>query len=285
MTKKIKIEKAKCSPTAEEKDYTCYSDEALNKMKNLWNARHPDVKIKFTEPKDIWNSLRNNMSNVCNIETCWLRQNFMKDDTTKFLMAYTFAPEAPKSWKKNPYEWLTSLDIERVMKQYEKKYRCFEFIGPSPIDFDEHLLYGECVWEELCKFNLEELLNKGKNKIGVIFNLDPHYKEGSHWVSLFINIKAGYIFYFDSNGEKIPNEIMILVNRIINQSNKINISLKFYQNHPFEHQKSNTECGMYSLYLIINLLRDCKSYKAFMTKRVPDAEMKKLRNEYFNHSE
>ena len=86
-----KDQKAKCSPSAEEKDYTCYSDNALNKMKTLWNARHPDVKIMSTEPRDIWNTLRDNMSNVCNVETCWLRQNFMKDDTTKSLMAYTFA--------------------------------------------------------------------------------------------------------------------------------------------------------------------------------------------------
>jgi len=285
MTKKEQTKKAKCSPTAEEKDYTCYSDEALNKMKTLWNARHPDVKITATEPRVIWNTLKNNMSNICNVETCWLRQNFMKDESTKSLMAYTFAPQAPKTWKKDPYEWLTSLDIERVMKQYEKKYKCFEFMGPSPIDFDKHLLYNECVWEELCKFSLSKLIKKGKNKIGIIFNLDPHYENGSHWVSIFVNVRAGYIFYFDSNGDAIPDEIMELVNRITTQADALGISMKFYENHPFEHQKSNTECGMYSLYLIINLLKDCKSYKAFMTKRVPDAEMKKLRNKYFNHSD
>jgi len=279
-----KDQKAKCSPSAEEKDYTCYSHDALNKMKTLWNARHPDVKITATEPRDIWNTLRDNMSNVCNVETCWLRQNFMKDDTTKSLMAYTFAPESPTSWEKDPYEWLTSLDIERVMKQYEKKYKCFEFIGPSPIDFDTHRLYGECIWEELCKLNLKKLIKKGKNKIGIIFNLDPHYEEGSHWVSMFINIKEGYVFYFDSNGDPIPDEIMKLVDRVIKQAEEINISMNFYQNHPFEHQKSNTECGMFSLYLIITLLRDCKGFKEFMNKRVPDAKMKKLRNEYFNRS-
>ena len=42
------------------------------------------------------------------------------------------------------------------MKQYENTYKCFEFIGPSPIDYDQHLSYGECVWEELCKFSLKE---------------------------------------------------------------------------------------------------------------------------------
>ena len=49
----------------------------------------------------------------------------------------------------------TNIDILNVMKQYEHIYPNFEFIGPSPIDYDTHLSYGECVWEELCKFNLQ----------------------------------------------------------------------------------------------------------------------------------
>ena len=45
------------------------------------------------------------------------------------------------------------------------------------------------MWEELCKFSLKKQLSKGKQKTGIIFNTDPHYKEGSHWISLFINIQ------------------------------------------------------------------------------------------------
>jgi hypothetical protein len=145
------------------------------------------------------------------------------------------------------------------MKQFEKKYKCFEFIGPSPIDFDSHMLYNECVWEELCHFDLKTLLSKGKNKIGVIFNTDPHYKDGSHWISLFIHVKKGYIFYFDSNGNPVPKEIKVLVDRVIAQAKTMDISLVFDQNYPMEHQYSNTECGMYSLYFIIQLLRETQN--------------------------
>ena len=62
------------------------------------------------------------------------------------------------------------------MKQYEKTYKCFEFIGPSPIDYDKHIAYGECVWEELCEFSLAKTISEGTTKIGIIFNLDPHNK-------------------------------------------------------------------------------------------------------------
>jgi len=186
------IKRAKCSAATDDKEvktYSCYSDDALLKMKSLWNARHPDVLIESDNPKQIWTALKDNMKNVCDIETCWLRQKFISHKLDKELVSYTFAPDAPNSWKKNPTEWLTSVDIEKVMKQFENRYKCFDFIGPSPIDFDKHMLYGECVWEELCKFNLKSLIKKGKSKIGIIFNLDPHYLEGSHWVSMFINTK------------------------------------------------------------------------------------------------
>ena len=30
----------------------------------------------------------------------------------------------------------------RSYEQYEKTYKCFEFLGPSPIDYDTHKMYG-----------------------------------------------------------------------------------------------------------------------------------------------
>lgn len=276
------MKKAICSPTNKKKSYTCYTDEALDRMKDLWNARHPDAKILSQQPREIWETLRDNMADVCNIETCWLRQQFIANKLTADLTTYTFAPTAPKVWHTNINEWLTSVDIERVMKQYEKKYKHFDFIGPSPIDFDKRVLYDECVWSELCNFDLAKLLRRGKTKIGVVFNVDPHYLEGSHWISLFINVPKGYIFFFDSNGERVPKQIKHLVTRIQEQARALNIDLKFEQNHPTRHQMGDTECGMYSLYLIIQLLTENKTPQHFMKQNVTDDEMEHLRKKYFN---
>ena len=93
--------------------------------------------------------------------------------------------------------------IKKPVNQYEKKYKCFHFIGPSPIDYDSKIAGNKCVWEELCKFDLEKQIEKGKNKIGIIFNLDKHYQSGSHWVSLFVDLrdkKKPTIEYFNSSG-------------------------------------------------------------------------------------
>lgn len=262
--------------------HTCYSNSSLEYMKEYWNKRHPDLVIKTNNPKEIWKSLKTYMNNVCDRESCWLKQNFIKDNLNRELSHSTFAPQSPSTWKRNKNQWLTSLDIDRVMKQYEEAYKYFEFIGPSPIDFDSHQKYNECVWEELCKFDLSHYINRGKTKIGIIFNTDPHYKEGSHWISLFINIKDNYIFYFDSNGDEVPIEIKNLIDRIKRQATQLNINFKVLDNYGIEHQRGNSECGMYSLYFIIQLLTENKSPNFFLNERIKDEEMEKLRNKYFN---
>ena len=193
-----------------------------------------------------------------------------------------FRPFSPKSWKKKPYEWLSSIDIMKVMSQYEKKYNNFVFIGPSPIDFDDKKLFGTCVWEKLCKFNLKKYIENNKSKIGIILNLDPHYKGGSHWVALFVDLEKKFIFYFDSNGDKIPKRIYILVNKIIKQGNNLNINLKYMSNEGKEHQMKDGQCGMYSLYFIIELLKGIKKPEYFKNYRIKDEEMRDYRIKYYN---
>lgn len=272
--------KEKCSPNPNGEKYTCYSSKSLLKMKKLWNKRHSKNKIQSNDPKKIWSAFKSNLKNVCNRESCWLRAKFMEGNLDSELINFTFAPSFPESWKKNPNEWLNSMDIESVMKQYERFYKCFEFLGPSPIDFDAHKMYGECVWEELCKFELEEMIKRGKNKIGIIFNTHPHTFPGEHWIALFINIKKKQIIYFDSNGNNVPKEIEKLIEKIKGQGKALNIDFNVF-NNKVKHQKTDSECGMYCLYFIIQMLKD-KDIKYFLENNIDDEEVFKLRNDYFN---
>lgn len=276
----LEFKKMSCAPGKDKNKYTCYTSASLEKMRILWNARHPDKPINATEPKKIWTFLKQHFDNVCSNEQCWLRQQFISNHLDQELMHHTFSPPAPKSWRVNPNEWLSSLDIIAVMKQFEKEYSCFDFIGPSPIDYDTHIQYGECVWKELCEFDLTQHIKNGKMKIGIIFNLDPHYKSGSHWVSLFVNIGKGEIYYFDSVGDAPDKQIVKLMNAITEQGKKVNI--KFSQEiNKKQHQFGDTECGMYSLYFIINMLRDI-SFKTFQNEHFTDELMTQFREKYFN---
>jgi len=47
-----------------------------------------------------------------------MRQLFVAGNLSYDITKYTFAPDAPKTWRNNPTEWLTSTDIINVMKQF-----------------------------------------------------------------------------------------------------------------------------------------------------------------------
>jgi hypothetical protein len=275
--------KLQCSPKLKQKDFTCYEDETLYKLRDLWNSRHPDREITTNDTREIWYTLKDQMKSVCNKESCWLKQKFVDGKLNKEI-SDSFAPKSPKDWKKNPNAWLSSIEILDVMKQYEKTYKCFEFIGPTPIDFDVKKMFGECVWDELCNFSIAKQIKDGKTKIGIVFNTDPHNKPGEHWISLFINIKKGQIFYFDSAGNKVKPQIKTLVDRIIKEGEQMEPQIRFVfdQNYPIEHQYGNTECGIYSIYFIVHMLEDKITGEYLKTHVINDKYMEKFRKIYFN---
>lgn len=279
-----KFIKETCAPNKKNNNnFTCYSEESLLKMKKLWNKKHPDIYIQSDNPRDIWNNLKFLMNNTCNKESCWLKQEFIKHNLDKNLLNYTFAPNSPSSWKSNPNQWLTSLDIIKVMKQYEHTYPYFSFIGPSPIDYDSKDSYSNdiCVWNELCHFNLLDFYKRNKCKIGIIFNLDIHTLPGSHWVALFIDTKKKYIYYFDSTGHSIPPQIKKLTNIIKKQASDIKEKYTLKINN-IQHQTGDSECGVYCLFFIIEMLKN-KDFKYFLNERISDETIEKFRNIYFNN--
>lgn len=283
--KDISLEKVNCSPkdNKEVKNFTCYTDKSLLILRDKWNNRHPDAKINTNDTRLIHKLLSKYLSNVCNKESCWLKQNLDFGQLSEDFKE-SFAPESPNEWKQNPNEWLTSIDIIKVMKQYEKAYKCFDFMGPTPIDFEKKQINNKCVWEELCNFNLKDQINEKKTKIGIIFNTDTHDKPGKHWISMFINIKTHKIFFFDSVGNTAPVEVMEFVDKIKYQGEQMNPKIKFEfdENHPVEHQYGDTECGVYSIFFIIHMLEDKLTSHYLKTHILKDEYMESFRKIYFN---
>jgi hypothetical protein len=277
-----KFKKEVCSPKTKEDElgFTCYTSNALKSLKNAWNKRHPTSKIYEETPREIWEKLKHFMRYTCAKESCWLKHECLKKDIDKSLIKELFAPSAPVEWKKNPREWLNTLDIHNVLRQWEKKYKSFRFLGASPIDYDEELSEGECVWEDLCKFQLKEELKDGIKKIGVIFNLDKHTDDGSHWVAVFIDTTKKDIYFFDSYGDRAPSRIYKFCKDVKEQAKKLGEKYKIKQCTK-QHQYNNGECGMYCLYFIINLLTG-GDFKTFNTVKIPDTKMFELRKKYFN---
>jgi len=228
-------------------------------------------------------TLGNTAKCKANDEICMIDNSSLSSSQKESIKKKFFRPKMPYAWKKKPDTWLNNGDIEAVMKQYEEAYPFFKFMGVAPIDFSapdpyienngSDLTDGKCVVDSFCRVNLKEMKSKGKTIIGTVFNLDPHYKGGSHWVSLVITEEG--VYYFDSYGYKPPEQIARFMRSLILQ----NPSLKLgFCKRRFQYR--NTECGMYSLYFIIRMITGTP-FKEFCKHSIPDAVMLKFRKVLF----
>jgi len=293
-----------CSPAANKKSIkkgaTCFTPEVLLKIKQEFNKDHPNEKIESNEVNEIWQQLHDRLTMTkCKDknESCWV--DLIDDnEMRKTIKEHIFAPEQPKEWKTNPDEWLSNYDIFNVIRQYMDvpEYKDFLPISPTSIDFDSTRTgtTNTCVSDELCKFSLKQWMKKGKKRFGIVFNLDKHTGPGSHWVTLFVDAVNSFMFFFDSAGDRVPNEVKQLMDRIENQGKDANIHFKRYDNSGHDHQKGNTECGMYSLFFMITMLTGKlpsepehlmsvdERINFFLKKKIPDKVVFDYRDLYFN---
>ena len=227
-----------------------------------------DERIK----KKLWGKIYNRLKPICKYEDCWVDLDFInKIDDKRLrnkLKYFTFKPK----FYGNRDEWLNTKDIDAVMKQYQRKYSDFYFIGAKPCDFYKHV-----------QINLKKWLSY--KYLGIIFNLDKTGDPGSHWTSLFIDNSEHKLYYFDSTG-KSPNkdirDFIFLIARVQNDRGRIKNERAptVYINNKI-HQKGNTECGVYSIYFLIKKLKSPN--EEFMNNiHISDKDMKNFRKYIFN---
>lgn len=219
-----------------------------------------------------------------NEEHCLLDKINIDENRKKGLRKEYLRPRKPKAWDSDPDMWLDNYNILHVMKQYEDAFSWFKFLGVFPIDFSAPDPYKkdpshpECLYKETCNLKLKDEYNNGIRGIGMIFNLDPHYKGGSHWVGLYINlnnINRPFVGYFDSYGYKVPNMVARLMRSFKLQIQECELG---YNARRFQY--GNSECGMFSMYFIICMIYGI-SFKNFCKDSVNDTFMLELRNILF----
>jgi hypothetical protein len=250
-----------CAPGNKTVDNTCYSKDQLIKMASLLKINVKNNKLK------IWEDIRKKLFDKCTNEWCWLDHiDNLDNDTKKF----TFKPQMPIEWVKNKYTWLNTTDIQRVMVQYEKKYKKFRFFGPVPVDCPKD------IYCELTDLDIKRLNSRNIDYIGVIFNLDRHDQDGSHWVALFINIPKSTISYYDSTSSEPPEYIKYFIN-IIGIKLKQLKGKYIYDYNKKRHQYGGSECGVYSMNFIIESLNG-KTIEDIQKKQISDSHVNLLRN-------
>ena len=179
-----------CSPSSVNKNQKyCYSKRSLITIINGWNELNPTNKIIIDKNKDdisvlykkiekymkknhklksndfwAWTSVIKHQANKSGNSRIYNQMKGVEDEDLR--------PSQPIEWVKNPTEWLSNFDIEKVLHQYEliPEYK-YKFLGVFPIDFATRNKNNECVISSKCKINIKELINEGYKCIGFITNL------------------------------------------------------------------------------------------------------------------
>lgn len=238
---------------------------------------------KYRNKMALWSEIDRRMQQTtdCSTELCWARQ-----DTATVPYTHTaFRPSMPRSWKTNKTEWLSTSDIQNVMKQYEKAYHQFYFVGAVPLDFaspHDSGQMGKCVIQELCKVRVDRWWKKGIRQIGIVYNLDAHDEPGSHWVASYLDLDNNKVYYYDSFGIEPPYEIDQFLNTVSVQLTQFHNKPCSVQTNHYRHQFKNTECGIYSMYFISTMLEGERSYADFIEHGLNDTQMNAFRNTFYN---
>lgn len=288
----------KCAPAKKYTDGSCFTTDSLKKIATHYNKKYEE-KIKITEDKrKLVEQIEDKLKDKCSDQTCWLRQEFVRgirDETLK----NTFRPKGPSNSK----EWLSTTDIDKVMEQYQEKHKDFCYLGTVPYDFEELPILG------FGKLDFEEMQTKGKNRIGMVINLDEHNQSGSHWVALYADLKKNQVYFFDSFGKAPGRRIRKFATRLAkhmykkefgeevakkfkyivkgqNKKEKLGGAIKKKLNqvdvrfNKIQHQFENTECGVYSMNFIIRLLNG-ETFDEITNDITKDTRMNQCRDVYF----
>ncbi len=281
----------KCAPGKKFTEGSCFTLEDLKEISIKYNENYVDkididnLHTKRAILKELIPRFKKTFG--CDDQICWLSKAPVRA-AGHHIRNYTFRPNGPKK----QFEWLSTQDIESVMKQYEKVHTDFKFLGAMPSDFDELSIYEttDLVFAEL---------EKTTPKLGAIINLDTHDQSGSHWVAFYANLKTNCIYYFDSFRKQPQNRVRKFITRLLGymatkqQDTKLDVEefLKRYKKskdydiryNKVQHQYKNSECGVYSLNFIIRLLEG-ETFDRIVNNITTDETMNKYRQYIFRNA-
>lgn len=282
------VSATKCAPHLEFENGSCIPLELLIEMAKAYNKFHSDDKssqIKLNSkldtlyPDDYKKYLLLEFKKKFNgDQKDWINSKYlelMSEEHKDHLENKVFRPDGPQG----RFDWLSTIDINQVLYQYEEKYPDFKFLGAVPMDF------MDLDYLPFQKLNFKDLESEGFERFGVIFNTDKSTGRGKHWISLFFDLEKGQIYFSDSMGTRQPKEVGEFMKSIekylVNDKKKLNPDVRYNKT---QHQKGNSECGVYSINFILRLLKG-KTFEHLTQKRLTDNQVNKCRIKYFGKTD
>jgi hypothetical protein len=194
-----------------------------------------------------------------------------------------FRPKRPSSWRKNPTTWLSTSNIEGVMRQYRRLHPDFVFLGVHSRDFASLRLPSV---REVKRPPLDKYLQSGKRHLGAVFNLDRYDQAGSHWVAVFISLDPTSpmygAYYYDSVARVPPEEIAEWMVRIKGDSRLPETRRMFELTWNRERRQFlHTECGMFAMAFLATAMENSMSFREVCDGMGTDEDMLALRKIMF----
>lgn len=192
----------------------------------------------------------------------------------------------------NNVQLLSNNNIDETLQQWAKKfpdfYPCnFNMRNYASYSFRDGRVLSTP--DTLATLKMDELFAAGTRTFGCVINSGLYQSNGVHWMALFVDMRSkgiATIEFFNSSGNAPAPE---WINWMVKTKNALDghdghdgigltATIERVSNRP--HQRSKTECGVYSLFYIWARLNGV-SLEVFRRGRIPDEKMFEFRQHLF----
>lgn len=220
----------------------------------------------------------------------------LDDDECKHILHANYLP--PGQYRPKP---LNNTEVDSVLDLLEIKHPDFFNLHINMINFEEYggtlaqlrTNINDIVAGKSVKFKMPETYDSkempaGKKRFAAVLNSDKFGNGGKHWTCIFVDLRgpAITIEFFNSSGNPPYPQVRewaIKFERDICKSaiaDKLTRQEMFITASEIQHQKGETECGVYCIYYIYHRL-DGMDHRAFKRDPIPDNLVTEFRHKIF----
>jgi hypothetical protein len=227
----------------------------------------------------------------CKTERCVLEKLPLDRQLVRAELAYAYKIRGPVD-----NALLSNVNIDNTLKQWGMKWRRFY---PYNFNMKNYTAYRfregrvESEPDTLATVPVVDLFMGAYDCAGCVINTDSYQGDGKHWMALFADRRGSSgestpglgrtatVEFFNSSGNNPQPEYCNWLIKSKSDLEAAGIPTEIVKVSRIQHQKSRSECGLYSLFYIWSRLHGVPA-AAFGSRPVPDRLMFEFRQHLFH---
>lgn len=243
------------SPGAGNPGDACSSNATIAKVAEVFGEKVDESNMTPETRKEIIDEAKKKVH--CDDEKCVITHSDVLPNLGKDVVQHELETNFKK---KGPTDTslLNNFNIDQTLEQWRVKFPDFFAYNFNMRDYERK-------GDTLATVNMRDLYNKGIRTAGCVINSDYYSGRGKHWMALFADMRdlsrggKWTVEFFNSSGNPPYSEFAAWLIKTKGQMEEIlsspelkqlNISVEIINCCDIPHQKTKTECGLYSLYYI-----------------------------------